>query len=640
MRKGICLLLSFIFLLSCMPFAIFANEVSGEETEELYNVTTSDSALAYSSSEKNTLWTPASALIDGKYSKDTWQGWEVGYPDIIYGSDTSAGFSGQYFGVKFTNKEYYEIHDVYINLGLHAAMGGQNTHFVVQFLVEGVWVTVKEFSDSDTKPLSYDTYEDAMKNDTSFYHIPAEISFKLDAPITTNNVRVTISEYGKNYPGGDVLIFPYVYEIVLNGKRGETPELELPEGAIVSTNIGYHSYPEASSSVSYRYPYCAIDGKDTTYWSPRKKTAGENLALVFAESKKINKVVVNFGKYQGVGNNTAHDFNIEALVDVNWIVYASENSLSDEFVSFANIGDSIIIEIPITEVDTTAVRIVFTEKYTIAPTVYEFEAHMSIDKTYYVEDRFDVHQRISASKGNIALVATPYASKDFVPYSDVNYIIDGQKDKDSYVWFTGVIDMPSYCGLKFDKKYTIDRIALYFFVPEKEGTDIMNIQIQAMIDGEYKTIFETKSYHKDLKYSPAFQFDPVETDDIRIVYTAGSGTFAHLKEIELFSPNGGLPMFDGLAAMESMPEFIDLRSSSEEIQDTDNAETSVEEELPKAEHIYYTSTEDMSKEQTTVPTPTSQFDDNSFNIVICTVTIIVTLGAIAIAVAIKKRKQK
>jgi len=648
MKKGICLLLSVLFILSCLPMAVFADAVDNgggndENADELYNVTQSENAMAYASSEKTSLWTPAKALIDGQYSKDTWQGWEVGYPDIVYGADTSAGFSGQYYGVKFRNREYYEIHDIYINLGLHAAMGGQNAHFTVQCLVEGVWVTVLEFSDSDAKPLAYESYEEAMAKDTSFYHIPAEISFKLDAPVTTNNVRVTLSEYGKNYPGGDVLIFPYVYEIVLNGKRGETPELELPEGAVVSANIGYHSYPEASSSVPYRYPYCAIDGKDTTFWSPRKKTEGQSLSLVFADVKKINKAVINFGKYQGVGNNTAHNFTIEALIGDKWTSVANGNSLDENVIANINVGDNIIFEFLFDEVEASALRIVFPESFTKAPTVYELEAHMSTEKTYYVEDRFSVYQRSSASKGNIAVTGVPYANLDFAPYSDVNYIIDGRKDKDAYVWFTGVVDMPSYCGIKFHQKQLIDRVALYFFVPEVEGADIMSIQIQAMIDGEYKTLVETKSYHKDLKYSPAFKFEPVETDDIRILYTAGNGTFAHLKEIEAYSPNGGLPMFDGLEPMEQMPEFIDLTENAQNAATDSSSEAngSLNNEALKAENVAFKqSTERVQPgvEGSVAENPAQLNSEKSnYTAVIIVSAAIVALAAI-VAVVYKKRK--
>ena len=135
MKRGLSFLLSIIFLFSGLSMIALAEDTAGDETQggEPFNVARVENAMAYASSEKNTSWTPSAALNDGAYSKDTWQGWECRYPDIIYGADTSAGFSGQYFGIKFTNKEYYEIHDIYINMGLHAAMGGQNAHFTVQF---------------------------------------------------------------------------------------------------------------------------------------------------------------------------------------------------------------------------------------------------------------------------------------------------------------------------------------------------------------------------------------------------------------------------------------------------------------------------------------------------------------------------
>ena len=635
-----------------MPVVIFAEDspnLDEEIIEEIGNVTVNDSAMAYASSEKNTLWTPAGSLIDGKYSKDTWQGWEVGYPKIIYGADTSAGFSGQYFGVKFLNREYYEIYDVYINLGLHAAMGGQNTKFTVEFLVEGAWVKVKEFYDSDTQPLGYENYADAMENDTSFYHIPSEYSFTLDEPITTNNVRVTISEYGKNYPGGDVLIFPYVYEIELNGKRGVTPELELPEGAYVSTNIGYQSFPEATSSASYKYPYCAIDGETTTCWTPRKKSAGESLSLVLAEAKKINKAVVNFGEFKGGGNDLCHSFDIEALVDGSWVKVA-ENcvSLSDEFLASANVGDLIVVEKEFDEVEATALRIVFTEDSDKAPSVYEFEAHLSQEKTYYIEDRFDAYQRASASKGNIAIAGTPYASRDFLPYSDINYILDGKTDETAYVWFTGVIDMPSYCGVKFNEKQVIDRVALYFDIPDEEGTDIMSIQIQALIDGEYQTLITTKSYHSELKYEPAFKFDPVVTDDIRILYTAGNGTFAHLKELEVYSPDGGLPMFNGLGALKEPPTFLDYTFNAVEPENTSGEAqhglTEVETEADTTENLVATEIEiDANAQNNSLPViaqATIDNDDNS-TVMVVALAIGIVLGAALVAsvvFAIAKRR--
>lgn len=565
MKKFISLLMALIMMLSCMSMLAYAAETDegGEKTDEnqeLSNIALVESALPYASSEKNTLWTPAAALNDGDKSADTWQGWECAYPNIIYGSDTSKGFSGDYCGIKFLNREYYEITKMYVNLGLHAAMGGQNPHYVAQCLVEGVWVTVAEFNDSDTKPLAYENYADAMENDTSFYHIPAEIEIVFDEPVTTNNFRITISEYAKNYPSGDVLIFPYIYEIELTGKLGETPEIELPEGAVISSNIGYGSFPEASTSAEFRYPYRAIDGDIKTDWRPSKRDAGQYLILDFINAKKINKAVVNFGEYTGGSNLPDYPYEIQAFVNGEWIKVAEGTTFDEENLT-------LIMEHEFDEVETSKLRLYFPGKFTIIPSVYEFEAHMSQEKTYYVENRYDSMQRISASKGNIAIIGNPYASHDFIPYSSIDYINDGRIDKDAYVWFSGVLDMPVYCGVEFNTKQLINKVAVYVHVPDEEGTDIMGIEIQALIDGEFVTLVKAKSYHKLMKYTTVYEFDAVETDNIRILYTSGSGTFANLRELEIYSPNGLVPMFDGLEPMDEVPEVLTEENvnTSEEI---------------------------------------------------------------------------
>ncbi|MBQ7226048.1 MAG: discoidin domain-containing protein [Clostridia bacterium] len=612
MKKILALLLSLVFLLSCVPLVVLAEE--NDENVEITNIATVKNALAYATSEKNSLWTPALSLNDGKHSSDTWQGWECAYPTISASDNTAGGFAGQYCGIKFTKSEYYKIYDININLGLHAAMGGQNPHYTVQCLVEGVWVTVAEFNDSDTTPVSYATYEEAMEKDTDFYHIPSNISIHLSEPITTNNVRITVSEYAKNYPGGDVLIFPYIYEIELMGHRGETPDLELPEGAVVSTNIGYHSYPYASSSEEFRYPYCAIDGEVTSYWMPTSASAGEYLVLDFVEAKKLNKAVVSFGEYILGRTYVDYAFDIEAFVDGQWVKLASGTALDEE-------NSTLTTSYGFSEVETKKLRIIFTEDYKRPPTVYEFEGHLSDSKTYYVEDRFDNYQKNSASKGNIAVIGTPYASTDFVPYSDVNYINDGRTSQHDYLWFTGVIDMPSYCGLKFSEKHLIDRVALYFDTPDIEGIDIMSIQIQALIDGEYVTLVTTKSYDKDMKYCPAFQFDPVETDDIRILYTAGNATFAHLRELEVYSPNGIAPMFEGLVKLTEPPTFMDFTTKAP---------------LPQP-----------SPQPTPTPTPAPQQkptvlpeeDNTAVIVVVCSVSAVVLLAAVIGIVIIRKKNK-
>ena len=316
-----------------------------------------------------------------------------------------------------------------------------------------------------------------------------------------------------------------------------------------------------------------------------------------------------------------YKFNIDVLVDGAWVTVAQGTAFDEE-------NNTLITEYTFEEVETTAIRVEFTEKYKTIPEVYEFEAHLSADKSYYVENRFDVNQRKSASKGNIAIIGTPYANRDFAPYSDVNYIIDGRTDESAFVWFTGVVDMPSYCGVKFNEPQLIDRVALYFYVPAEEGVDIMDIQIQALVDGEYVTLVEAKSYHKDLKYSPAYEFEAVETTDIRIYYTSGSGTFANLKELEVYSPNGVVDMFDGLSAMAEPPEFIEYPEQEQEQDSPSNQPQGSTSSSQPSE------TPDVDDSQTNQNQNQNQDKNDDNSAVVAAIAVVASLLAIVAAVTV------
>ena len=543
MKKLASLLIALILAISCLPLVAFAQDGAGGELENI-----SPNGLAYCSSEKNTLWTPAKALNDGQHSADTWQGWECAYPTVPMGAITTAGFSGEYCGIKFTNHEYYEIHKINMNVGLHSALGGQNAHYKVQFLVEGVWVTVLEFNDSDTTPTGYASYEQAMANDTSYYHIGSNYSFELETPVTTNNVRITLSDYAKNYPGGDVLIFPYIYEIELMGKLGETPDIELPEGAVVSTNIGYHSFPEASSSFRFMYPYRAIDGDTDTCWSPKDVATGEELMLRFTSPKAINSIKLISGEYMEGIAPVNHPFDLMVRVDGTWQTLATLNTFDE-----ANLTYEITYNFETVLAD--AVKIVFKGEASALPKVYELEAHLATEKTYYLENRYTSIQRISASKGNLAFMGTPYASHNMQSYSEPIYINDGDITPTGKVWFSGVMEMPVYCGVSFIEAQTISKLALYTRTPIVEGTDILSFEIQALVNGDYQTLLSGESYHEQTKYMTVYEFDEVTTTDIRIVFTRGSGTFANVLELELYAPDNAVcKMFDGIVKMADTPE--------------------------------------------------------------------------------------
>lgn len=549
MKKIISLVLSVLFVLALVPLAVFADEAT---EGELSNV--APLGIAYSSSEKNSLWTPPKSINDAKYD---WHGWECHYPSVSADQDTSMGFSGEYCGVKFLNRTYYEIYEIDMCIGLHSLCGHQNAKYTIECLVEGSWVKVAEVKDDQAfnivksddgkgKVEYYKSYLDAMENDKSNYHIRANINIVLDKPVTTNNVRITVSEYGKNYPGGDVLVFPFIYELELIGKEGVAPDIDLPEGAVVSTNIAYNSLVEASSSEELAYPYLAIDGKAKTAWVPNTKSAGESLTLIFPKEYTVDKVVLNFGDYASSFLHENHPFSIEALVGDKWVKVANGNSLDEA-------NETLVTEYAIEPTKTTSVRIVFDSDANEAPSVYEFEAHIAGEKTYYLENRITNAQVVSASKGNLAVTGTAYASKNFLPYSETYFINDGGIADTSYVWFSGTLDVPVYCGVKLDRKYSVDKVAIYVQAPAKEGTDIMHFDIQALVGDEYVTVASGKSYDPETKYTTVYEFDPVLTDDIRVVFTRGGGTIPNMRELEIYSGNTVSPMFDGVPELAEQP---------------------------------------------------------------------------------------
>ena len=145
--------------MSLMANLIFATE----DENQISNI--APRGTAYSSSEKNSLWTPVKKINDGVHGKDTWEGWECAYPSVDKGQDTSNGFSNEHCGIDF-GTSFFEVSYIKVNLGLHRLLGGQNIKYELKALVEGKWQTVATFKDSDTTPHNtekHPTYEDVKK---------------------------------------------------------------------------------------------------------------------------------------------------------------------------------------------------------------------------------------------------------------------------------------------------------------------------------------------------------------------------------------------------------------------------------------------------------------------------------------------
>ena len=546
MRRLISLILSLVFLLTLTANYSFADEVENQISNIAPN------GVAYSSSEKNSLWTPVKKINDGVHGKDTWEGWECAYPTVEKGQDTSKGFSDEYCGIDFASK-FYEVSEVKINLGIHRLLGGQNMKYELKALVEGKWQTVATFMDSDTTPYNkekYPTYEDVIADENASHRTLADYSVKLDTPVSSNNFRLCVSEFGKNYEGGDVQVFPYVYELELWGKESQAPEIILPEGATATTNIAWYSYPEASSSIKNHYPYLAIDENSNTYWSPTENDANPTFTVVLDKEYSINKITLILKNeitylelfYETDGGAVADDFNVADYI-----------SKQDE---------NFVINYETEKFDAKKVGVKFKSNEKVE--LVAFEVHMSDSRTYYFDNRFDENQLNSASNGNIAIIGKPYASNSFTPYSDVNYINDGLKNDKQ--WFTGTVDVPEYCGLTFDLPQKISKAIITVKSMYVYGIEAQGFEIQALVNGEYVKVAQGKSYCEETGYTTEYSFDEVETTDIRVVITDMGGAIPNITELELFGKEGKvIPMLDGIEKVnleESKTENVERQDHS------------------------------------------------------------------------------
>ncbi|MBR2024266.1 MAG: hypothetical protein IKA02_00485, partial [Clostridia bacterium] len=367
-----------------------------------------------------------------------------------------------------------------------------------------------------------------------------------DEPITTNNIKVTVSDYAKNYPGGDVLIFPFVYELELFGEKGYTPDILLPEGAFFTTDVAWHSYPSAENSSNGTYPALAIDGNIDTYWESVDFKGDGYFTLMFDKEYDIGSINMVLG--------TQSDKKIQATAleyyfDGAWQVATNAKIGLVEVNAEGRYGIRYLFETDTetgtASIVTSGIRIKF-KRATDSLKIYSIEAHLDGLKTYAFENRFSTEQLNGASNGNVALIGKAYASNSFTPYSDVNYINDGLKNDKQ--WFTGTIDVPEYCGLTFDYPQKIGKAVITVKSAYTYGIEAMRFEIQALVNGEYVKVAEGKSYDKKTGYTTEYIFDEVETTDIRVVITEMGGAIPNIAELELYNKeNTVIPMFDGIA---------------------------------------------------------------------------------------------
>lgn len=477
---------------------------------------------AFCTSYKNPSWTPVESINDEGLIYGGWQGWEPLYP-------TTAGgpFSGEYCGIDFGTESFYEISGARLTLRYNAknSVDGVNENpqditYTLQALIEGEWVNVHEFHDHD-----YEGFDSLLHYD----------QFQLEATfdaVNTNKIRLYCSNYGKNFGGGDELVFPYVYELELFGVPGETPDIIIPEGQALNTNAALSGKVDASSASSGCWPALiirnAIPGTIAqSVWKAAADDANAYISVALNDPTVVNAISLNFGA---------------DAAQIPYTVYATyENGVTTAIGSGTVKNGPAILNCK-TEADpdgitVTGVKIVYDGEGAQLESINIIANEKLL---YRTADDSDAYKQ-SVAKGNLAMIGTAYAESTFPDFSKVEYLNDGifNTMDNPKSWFANGADTPTYCGIQLDGEYEVNKVVLYFESSTPAGANAMNFDVYAKVDGEYVKLVSGCSYDASApsgaKYRPVFEFDPVVTDDIRVVFTTNGGIFPSMRELEIYS---------------------------------------------------------------------------------------------------------
>lgn len=517
MKRIISLIICVIMIVPCFTSGALASD--GKKMDE--NIAGIGSVYATSqwNNDSNPRW-----MADGNL-KSSWQFWRPSSCE----KDPQVDDNNQHFGLKFS--EYYEFNE--IKLYARQIEAGNNTKFVFKALVMGEWKELGVLYNSDMT----DTYKDDAGATCG------AIVLKLPEYITTKNIRIYISGYGVSEGGsGKWWEVPIIQEIEVNGKKGKSPEFDVPEGALLSDNAVLGGMSSSSSSLTPTYPAKASDSiNSNSYWQAGGNGDGEWWMSEFDKAYKIDKVSINFG---GSIDGISFTYSIFVLgTDNKWKEVASDKRA----IATAKVSDNIVF--PINAEEIKAVKVICTDvdvtdaaKDKAKALITEVEAHIANgDKCIFLNEYMSVYRKQSTAAGNIACYGVPYASST-ITYSGVSYVEylnDGETENSSPAWFANTRAAGEYCGVTLKEKHNVSKVVLYFndgITGDINGHHVLSFDVQAKVGENYVTVGKGTSYDCDTgKYISSVELDEaVKTDDIRIVFTSNGLIFPYLKELEVY----------------------------------------------------------------------------------------------------------
>ncbi len=434
--------------------------------------------------------------------------------------DPSVEGTDPWFILKFKN--YVEISNISVLVEL---VYSTECNLKFEALVQGEWIE-----------LGTSRFSSSPKFEN--YNRVRDVSLKIPETVTTKQIRVTLSGYISWDP-------PFISECRVTGAEGIAPEFDVPEGAYLTTNAALGGYGEASTSMINHYPALANDNNPLTHWASGSKADGQWYKVEFDKAHSIGEVCVNLSAVRFLEDenneiNEAYTYNIkvELLVNNAWTsVYTGDVTTSEG-------ADAVYRKTLDTPLVATAIKVTYLKTNGNTVTLSELSATTSDgSKSMYIGDIVSQEQKLSTAGGNLGCFGTPYASSVFTysNISDVSYINDGLIEKDSYIWIPETPACPAYCGIVLNKKAKVDTVVLYFNDDYGKFTDgdwyVCSFDVQCKnSSGQYVTVASGTSVDKSTgKAIVTLNFTPVETDDVRIVFTTNGGRSPYLKELEIYS---------------------------------------------------------------------------------------------------------
>ena len=387
---------------------------------------------------------------------------------------------------------------------------------------------------------------------------------KIPLKVNTKNIRIECTEYGrysKYYidqgmdPDKSPLWdhwwkTPCLHEVEIMGREGYTPDFDVPEGAMLSSNAALGGFAGATSATIARNPALGNDDNGTTSWKANNVGGFDEFWIDFDTEYTIKNIALNFGGFNEQESGISLTYNLSVKKDGEWVVIAeNKTSVTHSNVITKTQNLDKLENFDLNQSGIGGIKITYTastkDGVDVEPVINEVIANIDQatkpNKCVFLADYMTVAKKASTATGNLACYGQAYCSSsmDYASISDVSYIIDGNTGYDSPSWFAENFTKGTYCGVVLKEAHEITKVVLHFndaVTAGKPEEHVMQFEIQAKVNGQYIKVGEGTSYDSASKKEVvSVSIDPTVTDDIRIVYLTNGMTFPFLKELEVYS---------------------------------------------------------------------------------------------------------